>query len=196
MSRLLINQTNSKRIIRYCIVASTSPSRFEAHAGLFRLSMGDFQCLCTMTFWQKVDFPNYKHTVILSTWWHILTCFMILGGVGKQEMVLNQAQMYKVNVNETCYTMKPTSTLKFQYGYLYTLVPAVFLTIYVSNFLTYHFLSCQASFGKPPNVSTTPITAMGCRQCLSLSVVQLKGKLCQQPHCRNGVVDTFRYHLW
>jgi hypothetical protein len=42
-----------------------------------------------------------------------------------------------------------------------------------------------------PNVSTTPITAMGCRQCLSLSVVQLKGKHCQKPHCRNRVVDTF-----
>ena len=42
------------------------------------------------------------------------------------------------------------------------------------------------------NVSTTPITAMGCRQCLPLSVVQLKGKHCQKkPHCRNGVVDTF-----
>ena len=42
-----------------------------------------------------------------------------------------------------------------------------------------------------PNVSTTPITAMGCRQCLPLSVVQLKGKHCQKPHCRNGVVGTF-----
>ena len=41
-----------------------------------------------------------------------------------------------------------------------------------------------------PNVSTTPITAMGCRQCLPLSVVQLKGKHCRKPHCRNGVVDT------
>ena len=40
--------------------------------------------------------------------------------------------------------------------------------------------------GSRPDVSTTPITAMGCRQCLPLSVVQLKGK-----HCRNGVVDTF-----
>ena len=29
-----------------------------------------------------------------------------------------------------------------------------------------------------------PITAMGCRQCLSLSVAQLEGK-----HCRNEVVD-------
>ena len=28
-----------------------------------------------------------------------------------------------------------------------------------------------------PNVSTTPITAMGCWQCLPLSVVQLKGKV-------------------
>jgi hypothetical protein len=43
------------------------------------------------------------------------------------------------------------------------------------------------------NVSTTPITAMGCRQCLPLSVVQLKGKHCRKPHCRNGVVDTFRH---
>ena len=41
-------------------------------------------------------------------------------------------------------------------------------------------------------ISTIPITAMGCRQCLSLSVVQLKGKHCRKPHCRNGVVDTFR----
>ena len=42
------------------------------------------------------------------------------------------------------------------------------------------------------NVSTTLITAMGCRQCLSLSVVQLKGKHCQKTHCRNGVVGKFR----
>ena len=42
-----------------------------------------------------------------------------------------------------------------------------------------------------PNVSITPNTAMGCRQCLPLSVVQLKGKHCRRPHCRNGVVDTF-----
>ena len=32
---------------------------------------------------------------------------------------------------------------------------------------------------------------MGCRQCLPLSVVQLKGKHCRKPHSRNGVVDTF-----
>ena len=42
------------------------------------------------------------------------------------------------------------------------------------------------------NISTTPITAMGCRQCLPLSVVQLKGKHCRKPRCRNGVVDMFR----
>ena len=42
-----------------------------------------------------------------------------------------------------------------------------------------------------PNVSTTPIMAMGCRQCLPLSVVQLKGKHCPKPHCHNGVVNTF-----
>ena len=33
-----------------------------------------------------------------------------------------------------------------------------------------------------PNVSTTPITAMGCRQCLPLSIVQLKGRHCRKPH--------------
>ena len=32
---------------------------------------------------------------------------------------------------------------------------------------------------------------MGCRQCLTLSVVQLKGKHCRKPHCSNGVVYTF-----
>jgi hypothetical protein len=49
------------------------------------------------------------------------------------------------------------------------------------------------SMVSPPslNVSTTPILATGCRQCLPLSVVQLKGKHCRKPHCHNGVVDTF-----
>ena len=46
-----------------------------------------------------------------------------------------------------------------------------------------------------PNVSTTSITAMGCRQCIPLSVVQLKGKHCRKPQCRNGVVDTFEQYL-
>ena len=39
--------------------------------------------------------------------------------------------------------------------------------------------------------TTTSITAIGCWQCLPLSIVQLKGKHCRKPHCRNGVVDTF-----
>ena len=38
-------------------------------------------------------------------------------------------------------------------------------------------------------ISTTPI--MGYWQCLPLSVVQLKGKHCRKPYCRNGVVNTF-----
>ena len=37
--------------------------------------------------------------------------------------------------------------------------------------------------------------AMGCRQWVPLSVVQLKGKHCRKPHCRNGVVDTFEQTL-
>ena len=50
----------------------------------------------------------------------------------------------------------------------------------------------QPNKGPCPNMSTTPITAMGYRQCLPLSVVQLIGKHCQKPHCCNGVVDTFK----
>ena len=46
-----------------------------------------------------------------------------------------------------------------------------------------------------PNVSTTPNTAMGCQQCLPLSVVQLRGKHCRNPHCCNGVADTFGHSL-
>ena len=41
------------------------------------------------------------------------------------------------------------------------------------------------------NVSTTPITAMECRQCLPFSAIQLKAKHCRKPHCHNGVIDTF-----
>ena len=60
--------------------------------------------------------------------------------------------------------------------------------------LWYIICICRCSVQKGPNVSTTPVMAMGCRQCLPLSVVQLKDKHCRKPHCRNGVVDTFG--LW
>ena len=46
-----------------------------------------------------------------------------------------------------------------------------------------------------PKVSTTPITKMGCQQCLSISVVQLKGKHCQIPHYRNEVVCSVGHAL-
>ena len=46
------------------------------------------------------------------------------------------------------------------------------------------------------NVSTTSITPMGCRQCLPLSNVQLKGKHCRKPHCHNGVVDKFGLFIY
>ena len=46
-----------------------------------------------------------------------------------------------------------------------------------------------------PNLSTTHIMAMGCRQCLPLSVVQLKCKHCRQTHCHNRVVDLFELAL-
>ena len=62
------------------------------------------------------------------------------------------------------------------------------------NFGTKELPCCIFGTKEPPcpNVSTTPIMAIGCRQCLPLSVVQLKGKHCQKTHCCNGVVDTFR----
>ena len=46
-----------------------------------------------------------------------------------------------------------------------------------------------------PNVVTTPNTTIRSRQCLPLSVVQLKGKHCRKPHCRDRVVDTFGHNL-
>ena len=50
----------------------------------------------------------------------------------------------------------------------------------------------QQTHGKRmPEHIYTPIRAMGCWQCLPLSVVLLKGKHCRKPHCRNGVVDRF-----
>jgi hypothetical protein len=54
-------------------------------------------------------------------------------------------------------------------------------------------IQCGATFARlRPNVSTTPIMAIGCRQCLPLSVVQLKGKHCRKPHCRNGLYKLSR----
>ena len=59
------------------------------------------------------------------------------------------------------------------------------------EFLQNFFFSLIIYNWPSPKVSTTPITAMGCQQCLSLSVVHLKGKHCRKPYCRNEVVDTF-----
>ena len=48
---------------------------------------------------------------------------------------------------------------------------------------------------RDPNVSTTPITSMGYRQCLPLSVVLLKGKHCRKPLCRKwGCRNARAYH--
>ena len=40
-----------------------------------------------------------------------------------------------------------------------------------------------------------PLRQWGAGNVLPLSVVQLKGKHCQKPHCRNGVEDTFGHPL-
>ena len=56
-------------------------------------------------------------------------------------------------------------------------------------------ISASTFSNKPQQyISITPITALGCQQCLPLSVVQLKVKHCRKPYCRNGVVDTFGHY--
>ena len=60
-----------------------------------------------------------------------------------------------------------------------------------SRILLQNCRNCFIWYRPSPNVSTTPITAMGCWQCLPLSVVQLKGKHCRKRQCWNVVVDTF-----
>ena len=47
----------------------------------------------------------------------------------------------------------------------------------------------------PTYLQLVPITTMGCRQYLPLSVVQVKSKHCRKPHCRNGVADMFGHRL-
>ena len=81
-----------------------------------------------------------------------------------------------------------------QYSFVLYL-PSISVEIFI---LRRSFVSSFWYHSHSPNVSTTPITEMGCRQCLPLSVVQLKGKHCRNPHCRNGVVDTFghRHNLY
>ena len=69
------------------------------------------------------------------------------------------------------------------------------LLVFSGFFLQQERAATFLQYKKEPktlNVTTTPITAMGCEQCLPLSVVQLKGKHCIKPHYRNGVVDTVR----
>ena len=47
-------------------------------------------------------------------------------------------------------------------------------------------LGSQQGDKQGSNVSTTTITAMECRQCIPLRVVQLKGKYCQKPIAVTG----------
>ena len=61
----------------------------------------------------------------------------------------------------------------------------------ITTVVVYQHTQCYICPRPCSNVSKTPIMAMGCRQCLPLSVVQLKGKHCRKTHCCNGVVDTF-----
>ena len=51
--------------------------------------------------------------------------------------------------------------------------------------------SARAKWPTLPKLIYNSLYGNGCRQCLPLSVVQLKGKHCRKPHCRNGVKDMF-----
>ena len=57
----------------YRIVTTFNTSRLEAHPCIFRLLIlkGDFWCLFTVTFWQKVDFLNSntcKYSQLYGIW--------------------------------------------------------------------------------------------------------------------------------
>ena len=58
----------------------------------------------------------------------------------------------------------------------------------VMTYILHPFAMSDTKIGNhhSSNISITPTTAIECRQCLPLSVVQLKDN-----HCHNGVVDTF-----
>ena len=64
------------------------------------------------------------------------------------------------------------------------------------NYYFYGWKSFSEKFRWFLILTLTPIKAMGCLQCLPLSIVQLKGKLCRNPHCCNGVEDTFGLIEW
>ena len=57
--------------------------------------------------------------------------------------------------------------------------------------VTYRHEVVVGGGGRARTYLQLPLRQWGCQKCLPLSVVQLKGKHCQKPHCRNGVVDTF-----
>ena len=78
----------------------------------------------------------------------------------------------------------------------------VLLMIYVRCFESGHNFYHIYSWNMPERVwvefqgdffdfPQSPITVMGCWQCLPLSVIQLKGKHCPKRHYCTGVVDKF-----
>ena len=47
----------SGRRLNFAIYASSNTSHLEAHGGIFQIAYeGDVWSLCTVTFWQKVDY--------------------------------------------------------------------------------------------------------------------------------------------
>ena len=67
------------------------------------------------------------------------------------------------------------------------------LSYYCSHNLDFH-QNCSKATNVLVRIfmNKSPITAMGCRQCLPFGVVRLKGKHCRKPH---GVVNTFRQYI-
>ena len=57
VSRILWSSLKRNKYLAYRKVASSNTSCLEAHADFFQIAYeGDFRVLCTVTFWQKVDF--------------------------------------------------------------------------------------------------------------------------------------------
>ena len=109
-------------------------------------------------------------------WWIISNCFNSIPFVTQHRhcrrdfyyyfiLILEQEQIHNVPSLCKCIVLIPLSI--------------------ILGFLFKHFLWSDKQ------LTITPIMAMGCRQCLPFSVVQLKGKHCSKPNCRNRVVHTF-----
>ena len=81
---------------------------------------------------------------------------------------LNQELLREVCRIDTLYYKNENNQISYTLPHMLIKFFSVDATMYTKSSFS---LTC-------PNVSTTHVTVTGCRQCLPLSVVQLKGKHC------------------